>query len=379
MLYIALRMLFGDRAKSILLLCALGFATLLMAQQTSVFFGLLKWTTAMMRNSKATIWVVDKNTQQLNELKNIRDIEVGRVRSVEGVQWAMPMSFTIIQAKMPDGFFRNIQLIGLDSATLAGHPTQIKKGSIFELLNAKTVMIDQVAIEMLSPDPANPIGVGSTFEINDKEARVVAVSQTDRAFFGYPYVYTTYSQATKYVPPRRRMLGYIIAEPSPGHKPADVARRIERETGLNAYLEKEFARKTVIWFFKNTGIPIAFGSTVILGFIVGIAIAGQTFYSFILENIPNFAVLKAMGATNRTIYQMMIVQASIVGIMGYGFGIGLAGLFGRAVIRRGQPPFSLDTTILITTFIAIFLICCFSVLIAGKKIKEIEPAQVFRV
>jgi len=379
MLYIALRMLFGDRAKSILLLCALGFATLLMAQQAAIFFGLLRWTTAMMRNSKATIWVVDQNTQQLNELKNIRDIEIGRVRSVEGVSWALPMSFTIIQAKMPDGFFRNIQLIGLDSATLAGHPTQIKKGSIFELLNEKSVMIDQVAIEMLSPDPKHPIGVGSTFEINDKEARVVAVAQTDRAFFGYPYVYTTYHQATKYVPPRRRMLGYILAEPAPGYSPKEVAMRIERETGLNAYLGREFARKTVIWFFKNTGIPVAFGTTVILGFIVGIAIAGQTFYSFILENIPNFAVLKAMGATNRTIYQMMITQASVVGVMGYGFGMGIAGLFGRAVMYKGQPPFFLDETILFVTFFAVFLICCFSVIIAGKKIKEIEPAQVFRV
>jgi putative ABC transport system permease protein len=372
-------MLFGDRAKSILLLCAIGFATLLMAQQAAIFFGLLRWTTAMMRNSKATIWVVDKNTQQLNELQNIRDIEVGRVRSVEGVHWAMPMSFTIIQAKMPDGFFRNIQLIGLDSATLAGHPSQIKKGSIFELLNAKTVMIDQVAIEMLSPDPQHPLDIGSSFEINDKEARVVAICQTDRAFFGYPYVYTTYNQATKYIPPRRRVLSYILAQPAPGQSPREVANRIERETGLNAYLGREFARKTIIWFFKNTGIPIAFGTTVILGFIVGIAIAGQTFYSFILENIPNFAVLKAMGATNRTLYQMMITQASIVGIMGYGFGMGIAGLFGRAVMKNGQPPFFLDETILFTTFFAVFLICYFSVLIAGRKIKEIEPAQVFRV
>jgi len=378
MLYIALRMLFGDRAKSILLICALTFATLLMAEQTAIFFGILRWATAMLRNSKATIWVVDAKTEQVNETKGLRDIELQRVRSVEGVSWAMPICFAIIQTKMSNGFFKNVQLVGLDSSTLAGLPRQIDAGSAEELLLAKTVMIDQVAIEKLSPDPDDPIGIGSSFEINDKEARVVAVCHVDRSFFGYPYIYTTYNKAVKYIPPQRRLLSYIITQPENGVSAKQVADRIEKETGLKAYLEHEFARATIIWFFKNTGIPIAMGATVLLGFIVGIAIAGQTFYSFILENIPSFCVLKAMGATNRVIYRMMIIQATVVGIMGYGFGIGITGLLGRIFIKKEQPPFFLDSSIFIVSFLAILFICCFSVLVAARKIKEIEPAQVFR-
>jgi putative ABC transport system permease protein len=235
-----------------------------------------------------------------------------------------------------------------------------------------------VAIEKLSPDSDHPLGVGSSFDILDKEARVVAVCRTDRAFFGYPYIYTTASNAVKYIPPQRRLLSYIVVQPQEGVQPEFLARKIEQETGMQAYLEPEFAKATIIWFFKNTGIPISVGTSVIYGFIIGMAIAGQTFYAFILENIPNFCMLKAMGATNRTLLKMMIVQSSIVGIMGYGFGMGIVGIFGRAVMERGQPPFFLDTSIFISTFIAISLICFISVLFAARKIKHIEPAQVFR-
>ena len=47
---------------------------------------------------------------------------------------------------------------------------------------------------------------------------------------------------------------------------------------------------------KYTGIPINFGIAVVLGFIVGTAIAGQTFYNFTLDNLRQFGALKAMGA-----------------------------------------------------------------------------------
>ena len=39
---------------------------------------------------------------------------------------------------------------------------------------------------------------------------------------------------------------------------------------------------------EKTGIPINFGITVVLGFIVGTAIAGQTFYLFTVENLKQF-------------------------------------------------------------------------------------------
>ena len=79
---------------------------------------------------------------------------------------------------------------------------------------------------------------------------------------------------------------------------------------------------------KNTGIPINFGIAVVLGFLIGTAIAGQTFYNFTLENLRYFGTLKAMGATNGILLRMILLQALVVGALGYGLGVGGAALFG---------------------------------------------------
>ncbi len=378
MWYIALRMLFGDKSKCLLLICSLSFATVLIAQQTSIFVGLLRWSTALLRNSEATIWVVDKFTEQVNQTQPMRDIDLYRVRSVQGVSWAFPIIFSIMEARLENGQFQQVQLIGLDSSTFAGVPINIVEGSAWNLLQDKTVMTDQVGVEKFTIDPDKPFGVGSIFEINDREARVVALCKADRSFYGMPYIYTTYERAKEYIPPQRKLLSYIIVQPQEGYTKHEVIERIEKETGLRAFTEEGFAIATIKWFFKNTGIPISFGTTVILGFVVGIAVAGQTFYSFITENIPNFSVLRAMGATNRMLYRMMFLQAFVVGCMGYGIGMWFTGVFGQMVIKRGSPPFYMPWEVFIIAFVAILSISCFSVVLGARKIRTIEPAQVFR-
>lgn len=378
MYYIALRMLFGDRAKYLLLICSLTFASLLITQQASVFFGLLRWSTAILRNTNAKIWVVDSFVEQANETKNMRDIELQRVRSVEGVSWAMPMSFSLIQARLPNGKFKMIQLIGFDDTTLAGAPRDMLSGTFSDLSGTNTVVIDMVGVEKLSDGYERPIQVGDAFEINDHEARIVGICRSERSFFGNPYVYTTYSRAREMRPRERRVLSYILTEPEPGADPKVIARRIEAQTGLKAFTEDEFAVATVSWFFKNTGIPISFGTTVLLGFLVGVAVAGQTFYSFILENLPHFGAMKAMGISNKVLLRMLAVQAAAVGFAGYGIGVGLAATFGYAVLQRGNPPFYLPAELLVLSLLSILFIISFAVFLGIRKINSVDPAQVFR-
>lgn len=378
MYHIALKMLLGDRAKYVMLVGGLTFASLLMTQQCAVFFGLLSWTTSHMRNMRASIWVVDPKVEQINEIKPMRDTDVNRVRSVAGVEYAMPLYTGVIQARMPDGTFKPIQLIGLDSTTLVGRPPVMLAGHLEALRRANTVILDELAIERLSVGRPHPLGIGDTFEINDREARVVGICKTDRHFFGYPYVFTTYDEALQFAPKQRKMLSIVLAEPKKGLTAAQAARAIERETGLKAYTESEFSAATIKWFFANTGIPASFGTTILLGFIVGIAVAGQTFYSFVLENLRHLGALKAMGASNGLIARMLLAQAFTVGMVGYGLGVGLTVLFGLAVLKTGQPPFLLPYQLPLFTLVIILLICSFAALLGIRKIYKLEPAIVFR-
>ena len=104
--------------------------------------------------------------------------------------------------------------------------------------------------------------------------------------------------------------------------------KIKETTTLQAFTSEDFESKHFNYWMKSTGVPINFGVSVLLGFIVGAVIAGEMFYGFTKDNLKNYAVLKAMGLSNRKIVKIVVIQALIVGFIGHGIGVGIAALFG---------------------------------------------------
>lgn len=388
MIGLALKMLFGDTAKYLMLVAGLFFATFLIVQQASVFCGLMRWTTATIKNVGAPIYVVEERVEQANETNPMRDTDVARVRSVSAVRWAMPLYSGIQRVRLEDGSFKTVQLVGIDAASLAGGPKRLVEGNLEDLRLPNTVVIDELATQRLSTDPKNPlkkIKVGDAFEINDVEARVVGICKAMRSFTGGPYVWTTYERALQYTPSSRKMLTAVIAAPIDGMTADEAAAEIERTTGLRAYVNRDFGNNpkdfntaTVWWYVKNTGIPISFGTTVVIGFIVGMAIACQTFYAFVLDNLKHLGALKAMGMSNFRLSMMLIVQALTVGLIGFGLGLLATSGFAMGAIKNSQPPFYMPWQIPVFAFLVIQVICMLAALMGIIRLSLYEPAMVFR-
>ena len=387
MIRLGLKMLFGDTAKYLMLVIGVVFATFLMAQQSAVFCGLMRWTTATLKNVPAPIWVVDPKVEQVNETIPLLDTDVTRVRSVDCVAWAAPIYSGIQRVRLADGNYKITQLIGIDGATFAGAPTKLIKGRLEDLRLPNTVIIDDLAVRRLSSDPARPLDVGDVLEINDIEARVVAIADAMSSFTGGPYIWSTYEHALQYAAPSRKMLSAVIAAPVPGISDAEAARLISERTGLKAFVNGEFSfdktaaefnTATIWWFIRNTGIPFSFGITVLIGFIVGLAICCQTFYAFILENLKHLGALKAMGASTPRLCAMVLTQAFTVGFVGYGIGLLLTAGFAAGALKNDQPPFYLPWVVLPGVLAVILFICGLAALLGIRKVVKLEPAMVFR-
>ncbi len=374
--YVALKMLFGDRAKYLMLLAGLTFSTMLIVQQGSIFWGLMIWSQSGISNINVPVWVTDPEINQVEEVKPLADTAVTVVRSVKGVEWAVPLYKGLQRARLEDGNYEAISLVGLDATTLIGRPLEVLEGRIEDLRAPETVVIDQWAVERLG-GPEN-IHVGTVFEINDRLARVVGIAKTQKSFQNVPYVYTTYDRALAYTPPERRKLSYVLAKPVEGVTPETLARRIQSETGLGAYTANEFSWKTITWVLENTGIGVNFGTTVLLGFIVGMAIAGQTFYLFTVENLKQFGALKAIGASTGMLARMILLQSFTVGFIGFGVGVGLATFFGLTIAGEGRLPFIETWPLLVGVFVGLVGICAISSAISIHKLAKLEPAIVFR-
>ena len=377
MLWIAWKMLVGNRVKYLGIVFGVVFAALLIAQQASIFCGLMSLTINQIRDVEGPgIWVMDKGVQYVDDIKPLADTELFRVKGVPGVEWAVRFDKGIARARLEEGTYEQMILLGLDDATLVGAPRQLFMGSIADLRKPDAVIIDDAGYRRIWPD--EPFRIGRTFEMNDRRAVVVGLAKAGRTFTSFPIVYTRYSQAVLFAPPERRVLSFVLADAAPGVTPEEVCRRIEERTGLQAVTRTQFLWKTIIYYMRKTGIPINFGITVLLGFFVGTAIAGQTFYLFTVENIRQYGALKAMGASNWTILTMVLAQGLQVGLVGYGLGVGLAAVFGWWVRGASRLAFFMPWEVLAITGAAVFVIVLVASLVSIRKVLVVEPAIVFR-
>ncbi|MFN0242379.1 MAG: ABC transporter permease [Planctomycetota bacterium] len=383
--FIALKMLMGDRAKYIGIIIGLTFASLLITQQASVFVGLMTRTFGAITDlGQADVWVMDPKVQFVDDVKPMSDTRLFLVRGVEGVQWAVPLYKGLLKARLENGNFQTCIVFGIDDATLVGGPPRMFEGKLEDLRRSEAVIVDRngartkLARPPLEPGGASrPLEIGDSLELNDHRAVVVGLCGVSRTFQSQPTIYTTYSRATQFAPRERRLLSFILVKAKAGEDPEALCRRINEQTGLLAQTKTQFQWTTVKYVMKYTGIPINFGIAVLLGFLVGTAIAGQTFYNFTLENIKQFGALKAMGASNGTLLRMIVLQALLVGTIGYGIGVGLAASFG-ALTRNTELAFRLPWQILALSASAVTLICVVSALISIRRVVKLEPAIVFK-
>ncbi len=377
MFWIAWKMLIGNRAKYLGIVFGVVFAALLIAQQASIFCGLMSLTVSQIRDVQGpSIWVMDENVQFVDDIKPLSDTELFRVKGVQGVDWAVRFYKGIARARLEEGSYEQMILLGLDDATLVGAPEGVFMGSIADLRKPDAVIIDDAGYKRIWP--GEPFRLGRVFEMNDHRAVVVGITKASRTFQSFPILYTRYSQAVTFAPPERKVLSFVLANPQPGLAPEEVCRRIEAQTGLQAVTRDQFLRKTIIYYLQKTGIPINFGITVFLGFLVGTAIAGQTFYLFTVENIRQFGALKAMGTSNWMILLMVLSQAFHVGLVGYGVGVGLAALFGWWSRSMTRLSFFMPWQVLAITAAAVFVIVLVASVLSIRKVLVLDPAVVFR-
>jgi putative ABC transport system permease protein len=383
--FVALKMLMGDRSKYLGIIMGLTFASLLITQQAAIFVGLMTRTYGFITDTGIVdIWVMDTKVQFIDDIKPLQDTQLFRVRSVEGVEWAVPLYKGLLKARLADGTFQTCIVVGLDDATLIGGPPEMVAGDLADLRRSDAVIVDAVGAEGKLAKPSSipgqphiPLTIGDMLELNDHRATVVGLASVSRTFQSQPVVYTTYSRATTFAPRERKLLSFVLVKAKPGEDHKVVSERIARATGLAAYPRDEFKQMTVDYFMENTGIPINFGIAVALGFIVGTAIAGQTFYNFTLDNLRHFGALKAMGASNGTLLGMILLQAAMVGSIGYGLGVGAAALFGY-LLGHTELAFRLPWQLLVLSAGAVTIICMASALISIRKVISLEPAIVFK-
>jgi putative ABC transport system permease protein len=380
MTWVALKMLTGNRGKYYAIIFGIAFASMLMTQQASIFVGIMRNTTSQIRDIRgADIWVMDPSVQFIDDIKPLTENDLYRVRGVPGVSWAVRLFKGMARAQLSKGNFKQFSVIGLDDQTLVGAPQEMLLGSLGDLRRPDAIILDERGYHFLFP--GQPLRVGWVVEMNDRRAEVVGICKSSPSFQTFPIAYTRYSLAIRYAPQERRVMSFILAQGERGVSDEEVCRRIRERTGLLALTQDQFSWRTIWYYLERTGIPVNFGITILLGFIIGAAVAGQTFYLFTVGNLKQFGALKAMGVGNGRIVGMVLVQGLLVGAIGYAIGFGMAAIAEEvlAMQMKGIPPASyMAWPVPAGSALASLLIVAASALVSLRRVLRLEPASVFR-
>jgi putative ABC transport system permease protein len=373
-LKIAFKLLVNDKGKFAALLVGITFAVFLMIMMTSMFAGILARASSTVLNIGAKMWVMDPAVNNVSSSIPMPDYVQDAVRSINGVKYAVPLYSGGALVKLRSGTYQAVTVVGLDDSTLFGRPELIE-GKIEDIFaeNAFIVVEDAEFRKLENPK------IGTEFEINDNRGVVVGLARANSSgLFGVPTLYTTYNRAITYIPTSRFTTSFILIEPKKRSDIPFIKEQVQR-LGYEALTDDEFMRKISNFYKYQTGLGINVLIMTVISFIVGLSISGQTFYTFILENLEKFGALKAIGAKGSELVSMILFQATFTALLGYGLGVGLASLMIMTAKLR-LPDYAAQITYmnLGIAFIMVVIIAGISSYIGVRKVIRIEPFDIFR-
>lgn len=373
-LKIAFKLLVNDRGKFTALLVGITFAVFLMVMMTSMFAGILSRASSTVTNIGAKMWVLDPAVNNVSSSIPMPDYVKDAVRSIEGVRYAVPLYSGGAQVKLRNGMYQAVTVIGLDDASLFGRPELIE-GKIEDIYAENGfVVVQDAEIRKLG----NP-RIGTEFEINDHRGVVVGIAKANiSGLFGIPTLYTTFNRAISYLPSTRFTASYILVEPKSKSDIPHIKQEVKK-LGYQALTDDEFIKKISNFYKFQTGLGINVMLMTAISFIVGLSISGQTFYTFILENLEKFGALKAIGAKGHELVLMILFQAGFTAFLGYGLGVGLASLI-IMLAKFRMPSYAAQITYLNLgiAFVMVLIIAGISSYIGIRKVIRIEPFDIFR-
>jgi len=373
-LRIGFKLLVNDKAKFSALLIGITFAVFLMMQMTAMFAGILNRAFSTVTNIGAAIWIMDPAVNTATSAIPMPDYLLDAVRSIDGVSYAVPLFIGGALVRLESGTFQSVNVVGLDDTSLFGRP-ELELGNIQDIYadNAFVVVNDAEFSKLEKPK------IGTVFELNDHRGTIVGIARVaSNGLNGVPTLYTTYSRAIEYIPTTRFTISYVLVQAKNEAAVAGIKQQVSK-LGYVAFTKDEFNRRISDYYTYKTGIGTNILLMTVISFIVGLSISGQTFYTFILENLEKFGALKAIGAKGRELVYMILFMATFTALTGYGLGIGLVTLM-ITIARARLPNYAAMITFwnLGLAFGMVVLIAGISSYIGVRKVLKIEPFDIFR-
>jgi putative ABC transport system permease protein len=370
---LAWRNLVHDKVRLAVTVTGIVFAVVLIVVELGLFLGFTTATSSLIDRSGADLWITAPRVPYIEQGVPFTERKLSTVLATPGVAAASKYITRFTQWKRPDGRQESVQVVGIDLASGLGAPWNIAQGSLDDLRRPDAIFIDEIYRDKLGVS-----GVGQTVEIRGRRARVAGFTRGIRAFTTSPYVFTTFKNALDYTDLHEDQTLYILVKAAAGVDAEQLRHTLAaRLSDVDIVTNAGFSRMTQVYWMFTTGAGIAVLLAAVLGLVVGVVVVAQTIYATTVDHIREYGTLKAMGATNRYLYGVIILQAVISALIGYGLGM-VVSVFVVRGSEQGGAAILLPAPMAAGMLVLTLAMCIGAAVVSINKVTRLDPAMVFK-
>lgn len=217
-------------------------------------------------------------------------------------------------------------------------------------------------------------------EINDREVEVVGLFQMGTSFGIDGTVITSDDNWLRLFPERPRneiQLGLLQLEAGRDAGPVRDALEAYLPDDVLVMTRQQFVEREKAYWNSATPIGYIFAFGAIMGFVVGAIIVYQILFADVSEHLNEYATLRAIGFKNRFVSGIVLQEALILAVLGFLPGLAASWwLYDKAAAATNLPLYVTEERA-VTVFLLTLSMCAVSALLALRKVRRLDPAEVF--
>ncbi len=245
---------------------------------------------------------------------------------------------------------------------------------------------DQLVFDRLGRDEYGPVAElmaaknSVSTEVNDREVTVASLYAIGTSFGLDGGIITSDLNFLRLFPKDKKSaitIGLIHLDP--GEDPQEVQARIlsDLPTDVLVLTRQQFEELEIAYWNNTTPIGYIFAFGAIIGVIVGLIIVYQILFADVQDHLPEYATLKAMGYTQGYLRNVVLQQAIILAVLGFLPGLGLSILLFDQGAEATRLPLEMSRESALQIFALTVAMCAGSGLLTLRKLRGIDPAEVF--
>ena len=372
----------NNPTKLLIGVAGVSFSNLLMFFQLGLLDSLYNSQKKPIVNLQADLVMVSSRFSHFGALQEFDRSRLFQVLGVDGVEWVSPLRVargSWITPGSRNSYDIFIYGVNLSRPSFRFPEVEAERSRLQLLGNA---LFDRNSKPQFG-DVVGELKSGQPFrvEVNKTRLSIIGTFEMGSTFNADANLITAENTFLNLFPnsnPARTQMGLI------GLRPGVSAERVQKEMqqilqdrDTIVLTRQQLADREVAYWQRTSAVGFIFSLGVLVGFLVGGIIVYQILYGDVMNSLPQYATLKAMGYRDPYVIGIVIQQAAILAIVGFIPGLLLSsGLYLMlAEVTRLAVAMSLQraTQVLILTFV----MCVASGSLATRKLVQLDPADVF--